>query len=973
MKKFLKCAAAALALAAVGLATNAKAQVSVLAEIHRTGTSTTGTYTFTSIPSNTSTDLINGKTATIVSGTRNGAGATVAALTNGVGATNADQPSANFFAGGNGNCRLLFDIGSDQFVGKINTYSWHTGDRSPQVYTVYGAPDGTSIATANLNANPPTGFTLIASVDTTATGTTPLSAASEAHGNGGQHGVTISGINATYRYIIFDTVQKAGQTATFYSELDVVSGPPPPPAAPTALTGTAPYAGVILTWTASAKTDYYNVYRSLTSGSGYTKIGTTATTTYNDSAVAANTTYYYVVTAVNSSGESPNSNEFSITPATAAVVGTGDGLTGRYYNGDDVNFTPLATTPILTQVDPVINFNANGNAAGYNAVPFDAGVPNINFTARWSGQFLSPITGPVTFTTIADDGVRLYVSDTTTPVINDALFQGPTTTNSAPINMVAGQKYTIIMDYFQGGGGDTAQLLYSYPGLNLSIIPQTQLYSTIAIAPATPTNLTAYSGVDGASVILNWTEPNNGSPTATFNVLRGATAGGPYTTLATGVTGTTYTDSTTTIGSTYYYVVTATNTYGASANSNEASVTPAAPTEVIHYDFENGPSGVDPDPITDITGHSNTGYALGGDQGFTTDAAHGKYGGIVTSAANTQYLSLPSNFDFGNQFTFFVNTKLPTVNGITTIFSSHAVNGYGGWSLYVNDNGNTSKDIVVETNTGGTTANVQVKATSAPNVFPSSDGFYHAVAAVVNRTAGLVDVYIDGTKVISAGVIGTTWPTASTQELLGVFPPTTVGGTNEYFRIAGAEFDDVRVFNGLLNASEIAALNVFTATVTGSVTLEGVNDLSAVSPFAPLGTFHVSFRDATTGTVVKAADIALTTTAGSGAGTFSVSGVPAGTYNVVIKGGKNLAVLVPNVVISGSAGTIPVVNLPAGDSNGDNSVDSTDFGTLIGAFNSDSAISGSGYDPTVDFNFDGLVDSTDFGLLIGEFNNTGAI
>ena len=57
----------------------------------------------------------------------------------------------------------------------------------------------------------------------------------------------------------------------------------------------------------------------------------------------------------------------------------------------------------------------------------------------------------------------------------------------------------------------------------------------------------------------------------------------------------------------------------------------------------------------------------------------------------------------------------------------------------------------------------------------------------------------------------------------------------------------------------------------------------------------------------------------------------------------------------------------------DKSVDASDFGTLIGAFNTDGAISGSGYDPTVDFNFDGLVDSSDFGLLIGEFNNTGAI
>ena len=64
------------------------------------------------------------------------------------------------------------------------------------------------------------------------------------------------------------------------------------------------------------------------------------------------------------------------------------------------------------------------------------------------------------------------------------------------------------------------------------------------------------------------------------------------------------------------------------------------------------------------------------------------------------------------------------------------------------------------------------------------------------------------------------------------------------------------------------------------------------------------------------------------------------------------------------------MKLPAGDTNNDNSVDSSDFGVLIGAFNSDVTIGG--YDYRADLNQDGTVDSSDFGLLIGEFNNTGA-
>jgi fibronectin type 3 domain-containing protein len=61
----------------------------------------------------------------------------------------------------------------------------------------------------------------------------------------------------------------------------------------------------------------YRVYRSETSGSGFSALnGTTITAlNYTDSTVSSGTTYYYVVTSVNSSGvESAYSNQ-----ATAVV------------------------------------------------------------------------------------------------------------------------------------------------------------------------------------------------------------------------------------------------------------------------------------------------------------------------------------------------------------------------------------------------------------------------------------------------------------------------------------------------------------------------------------------------------------------------------------------------------------------------------------------------------------------------------
>ena len=96
-----------------------------------------------------------------------------------------------------------------------------------------------------------------------------------------------------------------------------------------------------------------------------------------------------------------------------------------------------------------------------------------------------------------------------------------------------------------------------------------------------------------------------------------------------------------------------------------------------------------------------------------------------------------------------------------------------------------------------------------------------------------------------------------------------------------------------------------------------------------------------------------------------------GYYDIAIKSDKNLQVVQKNVLITGS-GTLANVALPAGDANNDNSVGSTDFGLLIGAYGGDVTAPDSGYDSRADFNADGLIDSSDFGLLIGNYGAAGA-
>ncbi len=86
------------------------------------------------------------------------------------------------------------------------------------------------------------------------------------------------------------------------------------PSQPTNLTATGGNAKVDLSWGAVSDATIYHVKRSTTSGGVYNTIATSPSITYSDYSVSNDTTYYYVVSAVNSAGESSDSNEASATP-----------------------------------------------------------------------------------------------------------------------------------------------------------------------------------------------------------------------------------------------------------------------------------------------------------------------------------------------------------------------------------------------------------------------------------------------------------------------------------------------------------------------------------------------------------------------------------------------------------------------------------------------------------------------------------
>ena len=160
-------------------------------------------------------------------------------------------------------------------------------------------------------------------------------------------------------------------------------------------------------------------------------------------------------------GQSPSGvveGDYLISP----VVGNGTGLRGNYFDG----IQDPAGTPTISQIDPLIYFNWNGNSPA-------TGVGGTNWAAEWKGQIQAFTTGTYTFNTLSDDGIRVWINGQL--VIDDYNPHAPTT-DQATVQMVAGQKVTIDIKFFQAGGGSVLQLYWSAPGLLQQTVPTSQLY-----------------------------------------------------------------------------------------------------------------------------------------------------------------------------------------------------------------------------------------------------------------------------------------------------------------------------------------------------------------------------------------------------------------------------------------------------------------------------------------------------------------
>lgn len=162
-----------------------------------------------------------------------------------------------------------------------------------------------------------------------------------------------------------------------------------------------------------------------------------------------------------------------------------DGLTYKYYEGTWNNLPDFSTlTPVKT-----------GNSKNVDISVRTPG-RNDNFAFVWEGYINIPAAGNYTFTTVSDDGSKLYFNSlyvpSATPIVNNDGLHAPASV-SGNVNIAAAGSYPISITFFEKDGGESMQVYWSGPGIPTQLIPD-YAFVRVASPPQNGLNYKYYEG-----------------------------------------------------------------------------------------------------------------------------------------------------------------------------------------------------------------------------------------------------------------------------------------------------------------------------------------------------------------------------------------------------------------------------------------------------------------------------------------------
>ena len=335
------------------------------------------------------------------------------------------------------------------------------------------------------------------------------------------------------------------------------------PPAPNGLSASVSPGAVTLSWTnAPLNLTTFSVKRSTNNGGPYFAIATNIptgvqATTYTDASVSNFTTYYYVVTALNAVGEGANSVQVTATPIAPvpAAINSGGPAVGSFLA--DIYYD--VGTPF--SVSNAINTNGVLNPAPM-AVYQSQRYGDLTYTL----PYLTPNTSYK---------VRLHFAETywtgTGQRQFNVLLNGAQVLTSFDIFSAAGSNFKANIQEFNAISDQSGTIAIQFVTvINNAAINGIEIVANPTNAiPAAPTNLVA--AVGNALVTLTWSAPAGAT---SYSLKRSTTSGGSYSIIASNLTSASYRDPSLVPNTTYYYVVSALNALGASANSTQVSATP---------------------------------------------------------------------------------------------------------------------------------------------------------------------------------------------------------------------------------------------------------------------------------------------------------------------------------------------------------------------------------------------------------------
>lgn len=362
----------------------------------------------------------------------------------------------------------------------------------------------------------------------------------------------------------------------------------PPPAAPSGLgAAAAGTSSINLSWSDSAgdETGFY-VERSPDDAT-WGQIGSTTSTSYQDTGLNSGTTYYYRVRAYNGNGDSAYTSVASATtqtaipaaPTTLAATATSTSAialnwtdnssneSGFYVerSSDDSTWTQIASvganvsryndtglSSSTTYYYRVRAYNAGGDSAYTNVFSATTQTPAPSMPENFNANALSTSEIDLSWTDNSnqtgfyverspDDSTWAQIGETTSTTYQDTgLPQGTT-------------YYYRVRAYNSGGNSVYASAVSA---------------TTLAPLPAAPSGLGA-TAVNVAEIDLEWT---NNDETATGIYIERSPDNSTWSQIGSVPGGTSsYNDTGLNIGATYFYRVRAYNTYGDSAYSDTSS------------------------------------------------------------------------------------------------------------------------------------------------------------------------------------------------------------------------------------------------------------------------------------------------------------------------------------------------------------------------------------------------------------------